>query len=98
MPLVNGNGLVRAFVELKGGPPYNSTLQRQYRIPKMRNKYSRNETSRPQSQFLHLCFCERFKYSIQLEENSWIDGKNIYKSLTENKLGLRPHSFFSGGT
>ncbi len=31
-----------------------------YSIPKIRQNIPRHETARPQSQFLHSCFCDRF--------------------------------------
>jgi hypothetical protein len=34
-----------------------------YTITKIRNKYFQKRNCRPQSEFLHSCFCERFIYS-----------------------------------
>jgi hypothetical protein len=52
----------------------------------------RKGTARPQSQFLHSCFCKRFKYipgiglTFLLKENRWTDRGNIDRSQT-NKCG-----------
>ncbi len=66
---------------------------------KFETNIARNETARPQFQFLHSCFSERFKYSHDPSADS-AAGKQVdrsCKSLTETwiwKLGLRPRSFF----
>ncbi len=75
-------------------------------IPKIRNKYPRKEIARPQSQFSHLCVCERFIYSHVRSAYS-AAGKycghilGIYKLLTDTwswKLVLRPRNSLSGNT
>ncbi len=83
----------------------NSALQRHLKQRKFETNIPRNETARPQSQFLHSTLCE-LKYipwSVCLVCCRKINGPivGIFKSLTETwmwKLGLRLSSFFSGRT
>ncbi len=66
---------------------------------------SRNETAKPQSSYLHLCFCERSTYIFPRSVFLFCCRKTggpiveIYYSLTDTwmwKLGLRLRSFFLG--
>jgi hypothetical protein len=58
------------------GPP-RRTVHCKDTIPKIRNKYPRKGTVRPQSQFLHSCVCDRFIYSHDWSAYS-AAGKYVY--------------------
>ncbi len=62
--------LVLLIILLLGRYDSHNTLQRQF-TKKFETTINRNETARPQSQFLHSCFCERFIYSHDRAEK-WV--------------------------